>query len=189
MADDIEKFVLSYSVDSARATKMLTDLNALIEKTNKTQSKGKLSFAEFLRDTSPEFGKMHRFVDSAAKGMDAFSRASLGAKIGLGGIAAALVGIGTATKLAVDQMNILNQRRIASGTLGMGQIAQEAFARNMVKGSGGMITANASLDSAARLSALINEAATSTDPSDPINRTLQMIGINPRDKNGQAIST
>jgi hypothetical protein len=188
MADDIEKFVLSYSVDSSRATKMLQDLNELIEKTNKTGAKGKLTFAEFLRDTSPEFGKMHRFVDSAAKGMDSFARASLGAKIGLGGIATALTAIGIATKMAAEQMNIFNQRRIASGTLGMGQLSQEAFARNVFSASGGGITANAALGSAQRLSDLINEAVQDPNPASKLNMALQMAGINPRGANGMPIS-
>jgi soluble lytic murein transglycosylase-like protein len=188
MADDIEKFVLTYAVDSQRATKMLEDLNALIEKTNKGAKSSHASFRSFLSGVSPEFSKLNSFISTANKGLEGFGKTGLGVGVALGGLAATMTAIGIATRMAIVQMNELNRRRIASGTLGFSSLSQESFGRNMVQASGGGVTTPAALNMAQRLSDMINQAAQDPDPMSHTNTLLRMAGITPRGANGLAIS-
>src|ERR1700693_703510 len=105
MADEIDKFVLTYAVDSKRAAQMLEDLNKLVEKTGKSSDDSSHKFRSFLSGISPEFGRLNSFITASTKGLESFGKVGLGVGASLGGIGLAMAAIGISTRMALGQMN------------------------------------------------------------------------------------
>jgi Transglycosylase SLT domain len=122
MADDLEKFVLRYEVDSKEATKRLEQLEKQVGKTNSTFKGAHTNASRFARGAVDEFNK-------AIPGIRAVNTVITEMAAGFGVAAVAVSALALAIKsvsYARDQYNI---RRLTEQTSGLGFLTQEDLVR------------------------------------------------------------
>ncbi|WP_438394843.1 lytic transglycosylase domain-containing protein [Caballeronia sp. DA-9] len=183
MADDIDKFVLEYKVETKDAEAGLNRLQDKVEKVGKASGK---SMKDFAAGAVPEFGKMAGAVDTVKAGIGAISGASLAATAGIGAMAAAVGVLVVALKIARSQMDDLNRKFEMSTRLGVGQVTIENMQRNLVKARGSRVSSEEALTGMNKLSDLVNSAASNPNKMSRENVLLSQAGVSATDVTGRA---
>jgi hypothetical protein len=156
MADDLDKFVLQYSVDLKDS---ISRLEKLKEKMGKVKDEGKDAaggLKDFAADATSELGKL-------VPGLDAVSKAVRG----MGGefaIAAAAIGaLAIGVKSVIDLRNQFNAQRQAGMDVGVSGIRIENWQRQFSTSSGGYVSRDQALDGIKKFREMTRAAY--TDPS------------------------
>lgn len=171
MADDLDKFVLQYTVELKDSIQRLEKLQTKMDSVDKAGSGAKKQMKEFATGAA---GELDRMVPGLSKVAEAVK--------GLGGefaIAAAAVGaLAIGVKSVMDLQTQFNAQRLAGMQLGVSGLRVENYQRAFANGSGGMVSRDAALKGVERLSQLSNDAF--TDPSGMKRFQMQQyLGVNP----------
>ena len=173
MADDLDRFVLSYTVDLKDSVYRLEKLHEKMDGVKSKSSKAAAGFKEFATGAASELNKL-------APGIDAVSKAvsGLGAEFAAAGAAVGLLAIGV--KSVMDLRSQFNAQRAQGIEMGMSPVRLEDMQRKLVRTGGGYVTR----DSAAKGMEQMTEMARAayTDPSGlgESARKMRMLGLDPR---------
>lgn len=176
MADELDKFVLQYIVETKDSLKKLESLTKKMDGVEKASNASGASVKKFASGATDEIGKLIPGIDAAKGAVTALS-----AEFGIAAIA--VLAVGGAIKSVMDMRAQYETQRQTSMSVGLSDIRVENYRRQMRRVSGGRVDeskANASLE---RLSALQREAY--TDPSGlqtTASRDLRILGLSPGER-------
>ncbi len=182
MADDLDKFVLQYTVELKDSIKRLEQLNSKVESVNKQSGKSAKGMKEFANGAADEFGKVIPGVDKATAAVRAF-----GAEFAVATVAVAALGVGI--KSVMDLRERFNAQRVQGRDQGVSGLRLEEYQRKFVKNSNGRITREKTADEISKFSAKISEAYADPSRTGVAARQFRMAGINVGDRGKPVIGT
>ncbi|GAB3629840.1 Membrane-bound lytic murein transglycosylase F [Pandoraea terrae] len=156
MSDQLDKFVLTYTVEVSDSIKRLEDLNKKVEQTNKNGDGSTKGFGKFTKAAQ-------ELSDALPSGIRRMGEvASNFSKIGMagGGAVAGVVAVAAAIKIATEQAKEFNKQSDLALKIGTTPLTLENFARNMSASSGGKVGYNQSNDIYSKIAALGSAAYT-----------------------------
>ncbi|RKT25474.1 soluble lytic murein transglycosylase-like protein [Paraburkholderia sp. RAU2J] len=156
MADDLDKFVLQYTVELKDS---VAKLEKLQEKMNGVGAASKKSGGEarqFAADAAGELGKL-------VPGLNAVSSAVRAMGVEFVGATAALGALALGVKAVMQLREQYNQQRSEGMQLGVSGLRMEEYQRKFVKGSGGYISRDQAADGIKTFAGMANAAY--ADPS------------------------
>ncbi len=133
MADELDRFVLQYTVEMREAIQRLERLNNRVETVARNTKKSSGQVREFAAGATDELGKLIPGLDKAAAGIR-----MLGAGFAVAGVAVAALAVGI--KAVMDMREQYNQQRKEGMDIGVSTLRLEEYQRKFVKQSGGHIT-------------------------------------------------
>lgn len=171
MADELDKFVLSYTVEMKDAISRLEQLNQKIEKTGKTSSKVGGQVKDFATGASDELGKLIPGVDKVSAAIK-----MLGAEFAVAGLAVGALAVGV--KSVMDMREQFNQQRKEGMDIGVSVERLEEYQRKFAKTSRGHITREQTAEEVKKLADF--SSAVYRDPTriGTEARTARVLGIN-----------
>lgn len=172
MADDLEKFVLQYSVDMKDAIGRLEKLNQTVEKTNKNANKASKEFKHFASGAAVELDKLVPGMSKITTGIRAMSSEFAAAAIGVGILGAA---IGALMKTREDY----NRQRKEGMDIGVSSTRIEDYQRKFATQSKGQISREKTLEQLRKVQEFGYQAYTDPIQFNQQAKTLQMLGISP----------
>lgn len=179
MADELDKFVITYDVNSKAAESAVDKLGQSFEKVNE---KGKKS-AEAAKGLSGEFKE---FADGASDevgrivpGVDALRGAvkALGAEFALAAVAVAVLGAGI--KAVLDTQEQFNQQRKLGQQLGTSGVKVEEATRELVKANPAYLTRDMIAENMQKWSEKVHAAQIAVDPFAREKREFAYVGVRP----------
>jgi hypothetical protein len=156
MADDLDKFVLQYTVELRDSIAKLEKLNEKMGGVGAASKKSGGEVKKFAADASNELGKLVpglNAVSSAVKMMGAEFAAAT----------AALGALALGVKMVMNLREQYNQQRSDGMQLGVSSIRMEEYQRKFVKSSGGYVTRDAAAEGIKSFASMANSAY--ADPS------------------------
>ena len=170
MADEIDKFVLQYTVEMRDSIARLEKLNQKVEGVAKASKKVGSQVKDFAADASDEIGKLIPGMDKAGVAIRA-----LGAGFAVAGVAVAALAVGI--KAVMDMREQYNQQRKEGMDIGVSTLRLEEYQRKFVKQSGGQITREQTANELKKLSEF--SSAVYRDPTrvGTEARTAKVLGI------------
>ena len=137
MADEIDKFVLQYSVDLKDSISRLEKLN---EKMNQVEKKGADTQSGISKWTQ-QFKKAKGEIVGASSSVEGFMSGVGKLPARFLGIAAAIAAIGASIKLASAAAAEFREQRITGQKIGTGELNVERMQRRYAAASGGKVGA------------------------------------------------
>jgi len=171
MSDELDKFVLQYTVDMKDAISRLEQLNQKIEKTGKNSKSVGGEIKDFASGAADEIGKLVPGIDKVSVAIKA-----LGAEFAVAGLAVGALAVGV--KSVIDMRNQYNQQRKEGMEVGVSSLRLEEYQRKFAKSSNGNITRE---QTAAEVKKLADfSSAVFRDPTKigTEARTAKRLGIN-----------
>jgi hypothetical protein len=171
MADDLDKFVLEYTVNLKDSVARLEKLSEKMKGVQKTSKEGANDLKKFAADASSELGKL-------VPGMDAVSRAvrAMGAEFAVAGAALGALAIGVKAVMALRQQ--YNMQRSEGMQLGVSPTRIEEYTRKFAKGSNGYVSRDMALEGLKTFSGMANSAYTDPTRLGREARIMRMLGVN-----------
>lgn len=170
MSDELDKFVLQYTVEMKDAIKRLEDLNSKVKDVKGNSEKSGKELQNFAKDSTAEVSKLVPCMEGVSKAIG-----MIGTEAALAGIAIGALAIGI--KSVIDMREQYNEQRKQGMEMGMSALRLEEYQRKFVKASGGNITRE---DTAAELKKLADfSTAVFTDPTriGTEARTARVLGV------------
>jgi Transglycosylase SLT domain len=133
MSDELDKFVLQYTVEMRDSIARLEKLNQKVEGVAKASKKTGSQIKDFAANATDEIGKLIPGLDKASGAIR-----MLGAGFAVAGVAVAALAIGI--KAVMDMREQYNQQRKEGMDIGVSTLRLEEYQRKFVKQSGGHIT-------------------------------------------------
>lgn len=178
MADDLDRFVLTYVVELKDSIQRLEKLQTKMDDVDKARSKAGKGLKDFATGAAKE-------LDQMVPGLNAVATAvkGLGAEFAVAAVAVGALAIGVKSVMTLrDQFNA---QRAAGMQLGVSGLRIENYQRAFANGSGGMVSRDAALEGVKRLSQMSNDAF--TDPSGMKRFQMkQFLGVDPGSFNNPA---
>jgi len=171
MADDLDKFVLQYTVELKDSISRLEKLQTKMDGVEKSGSKAGKGLKEFASGAAKE-------LDQMVPGLNAVATAvkGLGAEFAVAAVAVGALAIGV--KSVMDLREQFNAQRAAGMQLGVSGLRIENYQRAFANGSGGMVSRDGALEGVKRLSQMSNDAF--ADPSGMKRFQMkQFLGVDP----------
>ncbi|HEF4729999.1 lytic transglycosylase domain-containing protein [Burkholderia multivorans] len=171
MSDDLDKFVLQYSVDLRDS---ISRLEKLQEKQNAVQKAAKDSsgaFKTFASGAASEVGKLVPGLN----GVSAAVRA-MGAEFGVAAVAVGALAVGV--KSVMDLREQYNKQRSEGMQLGVSGTRVENWQRQFNRASGGYVGRDAALDGIKQFAELTNSAYQDPTRVGTEARIARMLGVN-----------
>lgn len=171
MAEDIDKFVLRYEVDSGKAADRLEQLNKAVESVNKQAHGVGKEFKKLGSSITTEMGNVAPALNTVKSMLSEIT-----AGFGAAGIAAAGFGAAAmvALKMALATREQINGQRLASRDSGIGMLRLEDLQHKLV---GGNVSRGTVADSLKGSQDFLRRAYSDTSRSGPENRVMSMLGI------------
>lgn len=173
MADELDKFVLQYIVETKDSLKKLESLTKKMDGVE-TSSKGAAAgVKKFASGATDEIAKIIPGVDAAKSAV-----AALGAEFGIAAVA--VLAVGGAIKSVMDMRNQYEGQRQTSMSVGLSQDRVENYRRQVRRVSGGRVDEATASESLEKLASLQREAY--TDPSgfnSTASKQLRLLGVSP----------
>lgn len=180
MADDLDKFVLQYSVELKDSIQRLEKLQERMNKVDSTASKTGGNLKEFAGGAARELDRMIpglNSIASAVKGM--------GAEFAIAGAAVGALAIGITSVLGLR--NQMNQQRADSLVTGLSGVRTEDLTRKLSVQGGGYVTREGAAAGMKQVLEMANESY--RNPTDIVRlMKLRQIGVNPFGPNGESTS-
>lgn len=175
MADDLDKFVLQYTVEMKDAISRLEKLNEKVDGVAKNNSKVKKSFEELARGSSEELGKVIPGLDKVSAAMKLMS-----AEFAVAAVAVAALAVGV--KAVMDLRTQYNAQRKEGMETGVSSLRMEEYQRKFVKGSNGQVSRQTAADEVKKFSDMISSAYADPTRMGTEARRLKMLGIDPGER-------
>ncbi|WP_025599576.1 lytic transglycosylase domain-containing protein [Burkholderia sp. WSM2230] len=156
MADDLDKFVLSYSVELKDSIQRLEKLNEKMTGVGAAAKKSGSEARQFAADAAGELGKL-------VPGLNAVSGAVRAMGVEFAGATAALGALALGVKAVTNLREQYNQQRSDGMQLGVSGLRLEEYQRKFVKGSGGYVSRDQAAEGIKTFSGMANAAY--ADPS------------------------
>lgn len=171
MADDLDRFVLQYSVDLKDSVKRLEMLQDKMKKTGDASKKSGSALKSFAADATGELGKL-------VPGLDAVSAAvkAMGAEFALATAALGALAIGV--KAVMDLRNQYNAQRGAGMQVGVSGARIEDYQRKFVRASGGYVDRDKALEGVKTFADMTNAAYADPSRLGKEARVMRMLGVN-----------
>lgn len=170
MADEIDKFVLQYTVEMRDSIARLEKLNQKVEGVAKASKKVGSQVKDFAADASDEIGKLIPGMDKAGIAIRA-----LGAGFAVAGVAVGALALGI--KAVIDMREQYNQQRKEGMDIGVSTLRLEEYQRKFVKQSGGHITREQTADELKKLSEFTSAVYRDPTRVGTEARTAKVLGI------------
>ncbi|WP_432258632.1 hypothetical protein [Cupriavidus sp. TMH.W2] len=175
MADELDKFVLQYTVDLKDSISRLEQLQKKVETTGKKGAQSGKTLKESFEEAVPAFGR---------------ASSALGKMGTVAGAAAATFALLAASVKAVNKaLSEYNARAELAYRTGVGTIAITQFERNMRAASGGRVNRAGARTALGTVSDLVYEAYTDPTRQGTAARKLQRLGVNPVGAGGAIAGT
>lgn len=170
MADELDKFVLQYTVEMRDSIARLEKLNQKVEGVAKSSKKTGTEIKDFAANATDEIGKLIPGLDKASVAIR-----SLGAGFAVAGVAVGALAVGI--KAVMDMRNQYNQQRKEGMDVGVSTLRLEEYQRKFVKQSGGMITRDQTAEELKKLSQFSSAVARDPTRIGTEARTAKVLGI------------
>ena len=138
-SDSLEKFVLSYEVDTNGADSKLKRLDDKVKKVGDSHQKSLKELKSFATEAGGELGKLSPEIDAITGALS-----KMGAGAGLAGLA--IGGIAVAVAATVEAMKQLNAQRKIGMDSGFGGVGVEEMTRKLVQNGRGNVTRDMASD-------------------------------------------
>lgn len=171
MADELDKFVLQYTVEMRDSIARLEKLNQKVAEVSKTSKKTGSQIKEFAAGATDEIGKLIPGLDKASVAIRA-----LGTGFAVAGVAVGALAIGI--KAVMDMRNQYNQQRKEGMDIGVSTLRLEEYQRKFVRHSGGQITREQTAEELKKLSQFSSAVARDPTRIGTEARTAKVLGIN-----------
>jgi Transglycosylase SLT domain len=175
MADDLEKFVLQYTVEMKDAITRLEKLNQSVERVNKGSAKAGKEFRMFARGATAELDKLVPGVSKVGEAVRLMS-------VEFGVAALAVAALGAGIKTVLDLRERFNAQRSTGMNIGVSELRMEDLERKFATQSGGFVGREQLRGSLGGLSNFVNSAYTDPMQWNKQARYLRMLGISPGDR-------
>lgn len=185
MADEVEKFVLQYSVELKDSIQKLNDLQARIESTNDKGKKGAEGVSSSMKEA---VGHLDTIVPGLSSAVDKTTKVGNALKDWAPGIAAATVSM-VALAYAMQQVNRLREeydaQRATAWNTGQSPVQVEQRQRELTAASGGRLNGEQGRSLMENIQSKIQAAYTDPNPANATNYALQQAGTSAYGGNGQ----
>ncbi|TDN69089.1 hypothetical protein [Paraburkholderia sp. BL10I2N1] len=170
MADEIDRFVLSYTVDVKDGVSRLEKLKEKMNGVQKGAKESSSGLKDFAANATSELGKL-------IPGLDAVSAAvrTMGAEFAVAGTALGALAIGV--KAVMDLRNQYNAQRSAGMQLGVSSFRLEDYQRKMVRAGNGYVTRESAAEGIKAFSDMSNAAYTDPSRLGKEARVMRMLGV------------
>ncbi|MCA8304180.1 transglycosylase SLT domain-containing protein [Burkholderia seminalis] len=170
MADDLDRFVLSYTVELKDSIARLERLNEKMGGVEKGAKSSAGAFKNFAADATSEVGKL-------VPGLNAVSTAirSMGAEFGIAATAVGALAIGV--KSVMDLREQYNRQRSEGMQLGVSGTRVENWQRQFNRASGGYVGRDAALSGIKQFSDMTNSAYADPTRIGSEARIARMLGV------------
>ncbi|ABL96833.1 SLT domain-containing tail protein [Burkholderia phage BcepF1] len=173
MADEIDKFVLQYSVDLKDS---ITRLEKLNEKMNQVEKKGEDSQSGVSKWTK-QFQKAKKEIVGASSSVEGFMSGVGKMPAKFLGVAAAIAAIGASIKIASAAAAEFREQRITGQRVGLGELNVEQLQRRYSKASGGNVGAQDTRENLGQLANFQESAFTDVSGMGKENLVLRKLGM------------
>ena len=172
MANELDKFVLQYTVEMKDAIVRLEKLNQKVDSVNKQTSKTAGEFKHFASGATEELGKVVPGIDKVSAAVKL-----LGAEFAAASVAVGVLALGI--KSVIDMREQYNVQRKTGMETGVSGVRLEEYQRKFVRASSGTVSRDAALEGTRQISDLIGRAYTDPTRQGTENRQLRLLGIDP----------
>jgi hypothetical protein len=180
MADDLDKFVLQYTVELKDSIQRLEKLQTKMDSVDKNTSKTGGNLKEFATGAAKELDRMVPGLNSIATAVK-----GLGAEFAIAGAAVGALAIGITSVMALrEQMNAQRADSLATGLSG---VRTEDLTRKLSTQGGGYVSREGAAGGIKQLLEMANDSY--RNPTDIVKQMkLRQIGVNPFGPNGESTS-
>jgi soluble lytic murein transglycosylase-like protein len=170
MADDLDRFVLSYTVDVKDSIGRLEKLNEKMGQVGKGAKSSAGDIKNFASDASSELGKL-------VPGMNAVGAAikAMGAEFAVAGAALGALALGV--KALMNMREQYNQQRGQGMDLGVSSMRMENWQRQFVRQGGGYVSRDSAAEGLKNFSEMANSAYTDPSRTGKEARLMRMLGV------------
>jgi soluble lytic murein transglycosylase-like protein len=170
MADELDKFVLEYVVETRDSLKRLEALTKKMDDVDSAAGKGKSGLKNFASGATDEFGKLIPGIDAAKASVMALT-----AEFGVAAVAVLAIGAGIKAVMNVnDQFN--SQRKLGQD-VGVSGLRVENYRRQFRRASGGRVDEDLANATIRRLQQIKSTAFTDPTRMNTESRQLHLMGI------------
>lgn len=170
MAEELDKFVLQYTVEIKDAVARLEELNKKVSNTTKNAKSGKSEFKEFAAGAADEIGKVVPGVDKVSAAVKALS-----VEFAAAGVAVGVLAVGV--KSLLDMRQQYNQQRKEGMDIGVSAMRLEEYQRKFVKNSDGKITREQTSEEVKKISQFASAIYKDPTRIGTEARTAKVLGI------------
>ncbi|WP_175774167.1 lytic transglycosylase domain-containing protein [Burkholderia anthina] len=170
MADDLDRFVLQYSVDLKDSIKRLEMLQDKMEKVSDGSKNSASKMKQFAADASSELGKLVPGLNAVSSAVRVMGAEFAAATVALGFLAAGV-------KSVMDMRERYNMQRSEGMQLGVSATRIEDYQRKMVRMGRGYVTRDSALEGVKTFSDMANTAYTDPTRLGREARTMRMLGV------------
>jgi len=170
MSDDLDRFVLSYSVDLKDSIKRLEMLQDKMSKVGDSSKGSASKVKQFAADASSELGKLVPGLNAVSSAVRVMGAEFAAATVALGFLAAGV-------KSVMDMRERYNMQRSEGMQLGVSATRVEDYQRKMVRMGRGYVTRDSALEGVKTFSDMANAAYTDPSRLGKEARTMRMLGV------------
>jgi len=182
MADEMDKFVLQYTVEMKDAIERLEKLNQKVESVVKTNSNLKRQFEELSRGAVDELGKVVPGVDKVSAAVKLMS-----GEFAIATLAVAALAAGIKATMAMREQ--YNTQRVQGMETGVSGIRIEDYQRKIAKASAGTVSRDTTIGEVKKFSEMIGAAYADPTRMGTQSKQLKMLGIDPGQRGKGSTST
>jgi soluble lytic murein transglycosylase-like protein len=170
MADELDKFVLEYVVETRDSLKRLEALTKKMDDVDSAAGKGKSGLKNFASGATDEFGKLIPGIDGAKASVMALT-----AEFGVAAVAVLAIGAGIKAVMNVnEQFN--NQRKLGQD-IGVSGLRVENYRRQFRRASGGRVDEELANATIRRLQQIKTSSYTDPTRMNTESKQLHLMGI------------
>lgn len=182
MADDLDKFVLQYSVDLKDSIARLEKLHDKMDGVQGKSKKAVGGLKEFASGAASELNKL-------VPGIDAVSTAvkTMGAEFAVAAAGVAVLAVGV--KAVLDLRSQYNQQRAQGQEFGMSGVRLEDYQRKLVRTGGGYVSRDSAADGLKQFVGMATSAYQDPSRLGREARIMRMLGVNVGERGFGSTST
>ncbi len=171
MSDELEKFIIAYSVETKGAADRIDKLHDAMSGAGSDTSKSKGHAMDFASRAAGELGKLVPGINAVSGAIKA-----MGVEAGIATAALAVIAVGV--KAASELRDQYAQQRQNGMALGISGTRLDEYQRKFVKYGGGYVDRAAALEGLKNFSATANAAYSDPSRTSREARLMKMLGIN-----------
>jgi hypothetical protein len=153
MADDLDRFVLQYTVELKDSIARLSSLQDKMNKVDKVSSSSAKGLKKFASGAASELDRLTPGVSALANAVK-----GMGAEFALAGAAVGILGVGI--KAAIDLRQQFNAQATAGLQIGVSGLRMEDLTRQMIKNGNGRVDRASAGDALSKISSTFSEGFT-----------------------------
>lgn len=171
MADDLDKFVLQYSVDLRDSIGRLEKLQEKMRGVGSSTSKSKGEVKAFAADVAGELGKLVPGLGAVGNAVRAMGAEFAAATVALGALAAGV-------KMVMNLRDQYNQQRSQGMEMGVSSLRMENWQRQFVRQGRGYVTRDSAAEGIKNFADMSNAAYQDPSRLGREARLMRMLGVN-----------